>query len=129
MNFIVANAVGSLCRLFNLPLIMVLHGGNLPEFIKKYPRWTKFALNRADALVAPSSFLAEQIGNWGYEIEVIPNVVDINLYKFRERSKISPKLIWMRSFHPIYNPEMAIKVLQRLCQRGQECDFNDGGQG
>lgn len=128
MNFIAANVVGVLCQLFKLPLIMVLHGGNLPVFINKYPRWTKFALNKADALIAPSFFLAEKIGNWGYEIGVISNVVDISGYQFRERSKISPKLIWMRSFHPLYNPEMAIRVLQRLCQRGHEAILTMAGK-
>lgn len=128
MNFIVANVVGLFCKLFKLPLIMVLHGGNLPQFIKKYPRWTKFAFNQADALVAPSSFLAEQIGKNDYKVQVISNVIDIGKYQFRERSKISPKLLWMRSFHPIYNPEMAIKVLKRLCQRGQDATLTMAGK-
>ncbi len=128
MNFVVANTVATLCKMFGLPLILVLHGGNLPEFIKKYPRWTRSALDKADVIVAPSRFLAEQIGKWGYQIKVIPNVVDISQYEFRKRSKISPKLIWMRSFHSIYNPEMAIRVLQRLCQRGQDATLTMAGK-
>ncbi len=112
--FVIADIVGFLCMLFKLPLIMVLHGGKLPDFIQKYPRWTKRTLNRADALVAPSLFLAEKLGVDGFRVQVIPNVIDLGAYPYRERSKISPDLIWMRSFHPIYNPEMAIKVLARL---------------
>jgi glycosyltransferase involved in cell wall biosynthesis len=107
---------------------MVLHGGNLPKFIEKYPGWTKFALDKADVLVAPSLFLADQIGKFNYRIKVISNVVDIDIYKYRERSKISPKLFWMRSFHPVYNPEMAIKVLQRLRQRGHQATLTMAGK-
>lgn len=114
LSFITADITGFLCKIFKLPIIMILRGGNLPEFMRKNPRWTKRVLNRADVLVAPSKFLAKEIGDWGYEIPVITNIIDISRYPFRERSKISPNLIWMRSFHSIYNPEMAIKVLAKL---------------
>ena len=117
LGFIIADAAGWLCKAFKLPLIMFLHGGNLPEFIKENPRWTRRVLNRAQLLVAPSPFLAGKIGALGYKIAVIPNVIDLDLYSFRERSKIQPRLIWMRSFHSIYHPEMAIKVLAELRQK------------
>lgn len=113
-SFITADITGFFCKILKLPLVMILRGGNLPEFVKKYPRWSKKVLNRADYLVAPSEFLAEKIGDWGYNIQVIPNVVDLSFYPYRERSKIVPRLIWMRSFHPVYNPEMAVKVLAKL---------------
>lgn len=114
MGFIVADTAARLGKLFKLPLIMVLHGGHLHEFIEQYPGWTKRVLNRADFLVAPSAFLAEKIGAFGYRVSQIPNVIDLERYPFRERSRIGPRLIWMRSFHEIYNPEMAIEVLVRL---------------
>jgi glycosyltransferase involved in cell wall biosynthesis len=114
LNFIVADIVGRLCRAFKIPMIMVLHGGELPEHIQKYPRWTKKVLKRGAILVAPSPFLAEKIGEYEFQVRVIPNIIDIEKYPFCERSKISPQLIWMRSFHPIYNPEMAVKVLCKL---------------
>jgi glycosyltransferase involved in cell wall biosynthesis len=114
LSFIIADLVSLLCRNLNLPLIMVLHGGNLLEFIEKYPRWTKRVLRRANCLVAPSPFLAQKIGGHGFAIKIVPNVIDIGLFPFRERKKLSPRLVWMRSFHPIYNPQMAINVLTEL---------------
>jgi glycosyltransferase involved in cell wall biosynthesis len=112
--FLAADIASLLCKLFRIPLIMVMHGGELPEFVRRFPRWTKRVLDRPTLLTAPSPFLAREIGALGYDVRVIPNVVDLSLYPFRERSEIRPKLIWMRSFHPIYNPEMAIRVLARL---------------
>jgi glycosyltransferase involved in cell wall biosynthesis len=114
LSFVMADVASLLCKWLKLPLIMVLHGGGLPEFIQKHPRWTKRVLRRADALVAPSAFLAEKIGAEGFEISVVPNVIQLDQYPFRERSRIAPRLIWMRSFHPIYNPEMAVEVLADL---------------
>ncbi len=114
LGLIIADVAGRFGKMFRLPLIMVLHGGNLPEFIERHSRWTKRVLNRADSLVAPSAFLAERIGAFGYQITQIPNVIDLDNYPFRERGRIKPRLIWMRSFHSIYNPEMAIEVLAEL---------------
>lgn len=114
LNFIIADSVGLFCKLFNIPVVMVLHGGKLPEFIERFPAWTKRVLKRAKFLVAPSHFLAEKIGSGGLKVRVIPNVIDLEIYPFRLREKIEPRLIWMRSFHPIYNPQMAIRVLEEL---------------
>lgn len=127
LYFILASIVGILCKIFKLPLVMVLHGGNLPKFIHKYPHWTKRILNLADHLIAPSPFLAEKIGAWGYEIQVIPNVINTGFYPYRERSKVLPRLIWMRSFHQIYNPEMAVKVLANLRQSEPEATLTMAG--
>lgn len=113
-SVIIADTVSTLCRLFKIPLIAVLRGGNLPQFVKKYPRWTRRILKRADILVAPSRFLAEEFGKFNFSVRVIPNVIDVERYPFKPRRRISPRLIWMRSFHPIYNPQMALNVLARL---------------
>ena len=114
MGLIIADVAGWLGKTFKLPTIMVLHGGHLPEFIGRHRWWTKRVLNRATLLVAPSAFLSEKIGAFGYKITQIPNVIDLEDYPFRERGRIEPSLIWMRSFHSIYNPEMAIEVLAEL---------------
>ncbi len=114
LGFVIANVAGQLGRFFRVPQIMVLHGGDLPAFVSRFPRWTKRVLARADLLVAPSGFLAETVRPLGFEATQIPNVINIADYPFRERERIEPRLIWMRSFHSIYNPEMALEVLTEL---------------
>ena len=114
LSFVIADIVSLICKIFNLPLIMVLHGGGLPKLFEEHRRWGKKVLRRADRLIAPSVFLAEKIGKHGFDIGVIPNVIELDSYPFRERKNVSPKLLWMRSFHPIYHPEMAIEVFAEL---------------
>ena len=108
LGFLLADVASFLGKLFGIPSILVLHGGNLPDFAEKYPRWVKRVLRCACTLVAPSSFMAERMSHYGFEVLVIPNVIDLESYGHRLRRAISPKLIWMRSFHPIYNPQMAL---------------------
>lgn len=106
--FVLADTASMLAKLFGVPAVLVLHGGNLPEFGAKHPRWVRRVLKRAAVLVAPSSYLAEEMSDFGANIRVVPNVIDVASYPFRLREDVSPKIIWMRSFHSIYNPQMAI---------------------
>jgi glycosyltransferase involved in cell wall biosynthesis len=82
--------------------------------MERFPRWTKSVLNLAHSLISPSRYLADGIGKFGYKITEIANSIDLSQYAFRERRDIQPRLIWMRSFHAIYNPEMAVRVLSQL---------------
>ena len=113
-SFMLADLATWLGRIFNHRLVLFLHGGSLPEFMVRYPNWTRRVFERADRLVAPSDFLAKAFMPHGYKVEVIPNVIDLAVYPFRHRVHLKPRLLWMRSFHQIYNPLMAIHVLKRV---------------
>jgi glycosyltransferase involved in cell wall biosynthesis len=95
-------------------IIMHIHGGSLPEFMERYPRWTGRVLGRAAAIVAPSPFLQRALMKHGFSAEVIPNAVEVRGYPYRHRKTLAPRLLWMRSFHHIYNPQMAVRVLAKL---------------
>lgn len=117
LYFFVPELVVRICKLFRIPCIAVLHGGALGTFAKAFPRRTKVTLSKATHLVSPSRFLADELADLGLPIDVIPNVVDLQNYPFRLRSSITPNLIWMRSFHEIYDPEMAVLALEKLRRR------------
>jgi glycosyltransferase involved in cell wall biosynthesis len=93
---------------------MILRAGAMPEFMARYPHWSCRVLRRADALVAPSPFLARALARYGFMVQVIPNVVNLAAYTYRYRRALSPRLFWMRAFHPIYNPHMAVRVLAHV---------------
>jgi glycosyltransferase involved in cell wall biosynthesis len=113
-SFIVQDTASFLGKALGQRIIMVLHGGGLPEFIARYPNWARRVLARADALVAPSPFLKRAAEGLGFAVHVIPNLIEVSRYVYRERRVLRPRLFWMRSFHPLYNPAMAIRVLKRV---------------
>ena len=47
-------------------------------------------------------------------MQYIPNFIQLDDYPFRLRKLLNPKLFWVRSFHKIYNPKMAIYVLYNI---------------
>lgn len=110
LSFAVADVASLMAKWLDLRTTGVLHGGDLPRFCKRHPWWTSRVLRRFDRLVAPSGFLADAIDSEGRPVKTIPNVIDIGRYPYRERGRVKPRLLWMRAFHEIYQPELALKV-------------------
>ncbi len=120
-NFYYAFIISQLCRLFNLKYIPILHGGNLENRLKHNSKLSHLVFNNAYKLVAPSYFLKSVFETYGYnDVLYIPNTIEINNYKYKNRSIESIKLLWVRSFASIYNPEQAVLVLEKLLEMNYE---------
>src|ERR1700732_443865 len=39
-SFVVEDAASWVSKFFGIPLVMFLHGGGIPDFIKRFPRWS-----------------------------------------------------------------------------------------
>jgi glycosyltransferase involved in cell wall biosynthesis len=113
-SFVVEDAASRLARALGKRIVMTLHGGALPEFVARHPRWVASVLGRADCLVAPSTFLQRAFASHGYDVRVIPNLIDLSEYEYRYRERLEPRMFWMRAFHHIYNPQLALRVLARV---------------
>lgn len=115
LNFWYAFIISQLCRLFNIKYIAKLHGGNLPNRLAKDPFISDLIFKNAYKITAPSGYLLDCFINKNYKnICFIPNSIDLSKYDYKERVVEEPKLLWVRSFSPIYNPKMAINVVYEL---------------
>lgn len=128
LSFVLEDLASWLGRRFGLRIVMLLHGGAMPEFMARHPAWSRRVLSRADALVAPSPFLARSAVAHGFECQVIPNLIDLKSYPHRRRRALKPRLLWMRSFHPVYNPMLAVRVLECLRTVHPRATLVMGGQ-
>jgi glycosyltransferase involved in cell wall biosynthesis len=107
--FRLVEAASTAASRLGMPMILWLHGGNLAEFASRHPKRVRRVLSLGRVSVAPSKFLAEPFG-----ARVIPNVIDLDQYPYRHRPNVSPRLLWMRTFHELYRPDLALRVLERL---------------
>ena len=130
-NFYYALATSQLCRLLRLDYIPILHGGDLPKRLDKSPKLCKIIFKNASKNIAPSEYLKSKFNEGGYKTIFIPNVLEVQNYKYLKREIKNPKLLCVRAFSRIYNPEMAVKVLHvlkdsypeaSLCMIGPEKD-------
>lgn len=103
-------------RFYKVPYVSILHGGDLPKRLKE-SKWACDKLfNNSFANVAVSGYLQHEFEKYGYGTILIPNSININEYPFRLRNHCGPRLMWVRSFHRMYNPNMAADVLFKLLE-------------
>lgn len=123
-NFWFAYVAAKICKRFQLNYIPILHGGNLPQRLKSHKKASDFVFKNAYRIVAPSGYLAFHFKNAGYSnIEVIPNLVELNKYQFKLRKEFQPKLLWVRSFAAIYNPMLALEILEGLLDKYPDAEL------
>ena len=127
LGFSVADIASMIAKTLNMPVVFVLRGGNFPGFLEKHEQRVKHVLNRGASIVAPSGFLASKLQN-KTNVIVIPNLIRIDNYPYYRRECVQPKLLWMRTFHEIYNPSMALDVLCLLLPQYPQACLTMAGQ-
>lgn len=104
-------------RVLKVKYIPILHGGNLPNRLKRNPFLSRLLFKYAYKNVAPSGYLKHEFEKAGFKNVIhVPNAIEIQKYAFKPRTELAPKLLWVRAFAAIYNPKMAVDVLVALQQ-------------
>lgn len=103
-------------RLAKKPYVLTLRGGGLPAFAQRTGRRVPRLLRSSPLVTTPSKYLFEQMRPYRTELVLLPNPLDLEKYSFKHRAHPIPKLVWLRAFHDIYNPSLAIQVVAQLAQ-------------
>jgi len=114
LNFYYAFIISQLCRFFMIKYIPILRGGNLPERLTKTSWMSNLIFNHSFVNVSPSKFMKDVFNLNNHRSEYIANFLVLRNYSFKLRKNIKPRLLFVRSFHKLYNPLMAIYVLHKL---------------
>jgi glycosyltransferase involved in cell wall biosynthesis len=114
--FIWAEICCFMLKLLNKPYILNLHGGSLPAFADRWPNRMRRLLNSARVVAVPSAYLMDAMAQYSSNIRVLPNPIDLHKYNYRLRKEPQPQLVWLRSFHAIYNPAMALHCMAFLLE-------------
>ncbi|HEX8160360.1 MAG TPA: glycosyltransferase family 4 protein [Pyrinomonadaceae bacterium] len=114
--FLIGEALSIVLKALGRPFVLVLRGGALPEFSARHAGRVRACLARAAAVAAPSDYLLEEMRPFHGALRLLPNPVDLASYRARARQPARPRLVWLRSFHEIYNPTLAPRVVALLAK-------------
>ena len=118
-SFVWAEAAAWVLRRARKPYVLTLHGGALPSFARRWTNRTRHLLQSAAAVTAPSRYLMESMQNYRPDLRLIPNGIELQRYPYRCRNPVEARLIWLRAFHGMYDPVLAVRTLALLRQRGR----------
>jgi glycosyltransferase involved in cell wall biosynthesis len=118
--FVWAELVCWALRMARKPYVLTLRGGNLPTFAKGKEKRVQRLLRTSSIVTVPSRYLFEEMRPYRQDLVLLPNPLGLAKYSFRHRKQPAPKLVWLRSFHNIYNPSLAVRVVALLAREFPE---------
>lgn len=112
--FMFANITSKIGYLRKKKIILNLHGGGLPNFTELRKKQVEDVLSRASIILTPSKTIQKYYQNLGYKIDYLPNSLSLTNFPFKHIRTTKPKLLWVRAFSEIYNPDLPIKLIFEL---------------
>lgn len=112
--FVLEYIIFVIAKLLNKKVIGVLHGGALNQFYHSYPNMVEKLYNQCVHICTPSKYLQHYFVARGWPVTYVPNFIDNTYFTPKWTNNNSNKLLWVRGFHEIYHPELAIKCVAAL---------------
>jgi len=106
-----------LARLFRKRSVMSFQSGIGPIFMDRFGWLVKMPFRKASVSTVCSQELRDAFKERGVDTTVLPNLFESELFAYRERSTIEPKIIWTRSFEELYDPLSAVRTFEILRRR------------
>ena len=111
--------ISLLNKVRNKNIILNLRGGKLIDFYhtKNNKYKIEFVFASAKKIVSPSNFLVDFFNSKNYNVEYLPNYIDLKNFPYNNKLVRNNKILWVRGFHNIYNPKDAIYALAHLVKK------------
>ena len=93
--------------------IVNYRSGEARDHLRRF-RSGRFVLSRVDQIVAPSGYLVDVFREFGLNAVVVPNLVDISQFRYRERQPLRPHLVCTRGFHQYYSVDVVVKAFAEV---------------
>jgi L-malate glycosyltransferase len=74
----------------------------------------RHVLSKTDCLAVPSGYLAQVFREFGLQSEIVPNIIDLSQFHYRERNLVRPHLICTRGFHPYYGIDVVVRAFAEV---------------
>ena len=104
------------------------HSGEARDHLKRF-RSGKFVLSRVDDIVVPSGYLVDVFHEFGMDSTVVPNIVDLSQFHYRERRPLRPHLVCTRGFSPYYSVDVVVKAFAGVQRQFPDATLDLVGNG
>lgn len=115
-------------RLLGKPVLMNYRSGEAPDHLKR-SAIARNTLRQVEANAVPSRFLHDVFAGFGIRSEIIPNIVDVDQFRFRARPALRPRLLSTRNFEPLYNVPCTLRAFRTVQDRYPDAELTLVGAG
>ena len=97
-------------------VILNYHSGEAADHLARWGVGVHPWLRLAHHLVVPSAYLGEVFAQYGYRATVVPNLIDLSAFHYRERKAIAPRFLSVRNLERHYGVDVILRAFA-LIQR------------
>ncbi len=115
-------------KMFGKKTVLNYRGGAARDHLTRWPGALK-TMKRFDRIVTPSQFLVDVFAEFGLGAEVVPNFVETEKYKFRERASLRPVFLSNRNFEADYNVGCILRAFALIQNRFPQASLTVAGDG
>lgn len=95
-------------------IVLTYHGGGGESFFDKHPRLVHKYLTRTNVNIVLSGFLAKVFENHHLPYIILPNIVELDASRFRQREALRPRFICIRAHEELYNIPCILRAFQKV---------------
>jgi glycosyltransferase involved in cell wall biosynthesis len=117
-----------IAKLYGKPVVMNYRSGQAPDHLKR-SLVARATLRAVDANAVPSRFLREVFATFGITSEIVPNIVDVDRFRFRARGPLRPRVLSTRNFEPLYNLPCTLRAFRIVQDRHPDATLTLVGAG
>jgi glycosyltransferase involved in cell wall biosynthesis len=114
--------------LYRKPVLVNYRSGQAPGHLAR-SRVARWVLARTDLNVVPSSYLTGVFDRFGLQARVVPNIIDLREFAFRERGRVAPNLLSTRNLEPLYDVACTLRAFRLVQDRHPDATLTVIGSG
>jgi glycosyltransferase involved in cell wall biosynthesis len=97
-------------RALDKRVVLHYHSGEADDHLSRWGVLVHPFLRLADEIVVPSEYLSRVFAAHGYPARVIPNVVDLTRFRYRDRQPLRPRVLSTRNLEAYYRVDLVIEA-------------------
>src|SRR3982751_3570999 len=117
-----------IARLLGKPVVMNYRSGEAPDHLKR-SAIARATLRGVEQNAVPSRFLHDVFATFGIRSEIIPNIVDVEKFRFRRREQLRPRILSTRNFETLYNLPCTLRAFRLVQDRYPDATLTRVGGG
>jgi len=118
--------IGKLC---GKKVILNYRSGEAEDHLANW-RWTAIPIIRlADVIVVPSGYLVDVFAKFGLRARAIFDIIELDVFRFRERRPVRPVFLTSRLLEPLYNVGCVLRAFALIQQRYPEARLTIAADG
>ena len=118
-----------LAKLYRTKVVLNYRSGEAEDHLRRWRRTTIPTMRQADIIVAPSGYLVDVFARFGLSARSIPNIIELDRFRFRDRSPLRPVFLTSRLLEPLYNVSCVLRAFALIQRKYPHACLTVAGEG